>query len=79
MDKKKIISLVVSVYNEEAALERFYAVTKKVLDGLSWDYEILLSMMAVSIVAGRLLIKLRRRTKRSEPFIFQEILGMRQQ
>lgn len=41
MDKKKIISLVVSVYNEEAALERFYAVTKKVLDGLSWDYEIL--------------------------------------
>ena len=41
MDKKKIISLVVSVYNEEAALERFYAVTKKVLDDLSWNYEIL--------------------------------------
>lgn len=39
MDKK--ISIVVSVYNEELALRQFYTETKKVLDSITWDYELL--------------------------------------
>ncbi|MEG2349828.1 MAG: glycosyltransferase family 2 protein [Hungatella sp.] len=39
MEKK--LSVVVSVYNEEAALKQFYTETKKVLDQISWDYELL--------------------------------------
>lgn len=39
----KFLSVVVSVYNEEASLKEFYAETKKQLTGLpgSWDHEIL--------------------------------------
>lgn len=37
----KKISIIVSVYNEEAALEEFYHVSKPIFDGLSWDYELL--------------------------------------
>jgi len=40
-NEKKRLSVVVSVYNEEKALERFYQETKKVLDSLSWDWELL--------------------------------------
>lgn len=39
MDKK--LSVVVSVYNEEEALEQFYRETKKVLDQIHWEYELL--------------------------------------
>ena len=34
--KKKILSVVVSVYNEEQALEECYTEMKRVLDTLSW-------------------------------------------
>lgn len=37
----KKISIIVSVYNEEAALEEFYRVSKEVFDELPWDYEYL--------------------------------------
>lgn len=37
----KKISVVVSVYNEELALEMFFQETKKVLDQLKWDYELI--------------------------------------
>ena len=37
----KLLSLVVSAYNEEEVLENFYNTSKKVLDSLSWDYEII--------------------------------------
>lgn len=37
----KKISIIVSVYNEEAALEEFYRESKPIFDGLSWDYELL--------------------------------------
>lgn len=37
----KLLSLVVSAYNEEEVLENFYSTSKKVLDSLSWDYEII--------------------------------------
>lgn len=37
----KKISIIVSVYNEEAALEEFYHAAKPVFDNLSWDYELL--------------------------------------
>ena len=40
-NEKKRLSVVVSVYNEEKALDRFYQETKKVLDSLSWDWELL--------------------------------------
>lgn len=39
MDRK--VSVVVSVYNEEKALEDFYRETNRVLCGLDWDYELL--------------------------------------
>lgn len=39
MDKK--ISIVVSVYNEAQSLENFYTATKTVLDGCTWDYELI--------------------------------------
>ncbi len=35
----RMVSVVVSVYNEEQALEEFYRETGKVLEGLDWDYE----------------------------------------
>ena len=40
MDRK--VSVVVSVYNEEKALEEFYRETGKVLNELDWDYELVL-------------------------------------
>lgn len=39
MEKK--LSVVVSVYNEEAALEQFYRAVKEVLETLSWDHELI--------------------------------------
>ncbi|MBE7048618.1 MAG: glycosyltransferase family 2 protein [Ruminococcaceae bacterium] len=36
----KIISIVVSVYNEEESLDKFYKETLLVLEGLTWDYEL---------------------------------------
>ena len=38
---KKKVSVVVSVYNEEQALDQFYQVTSQVLESISWDYELL--------------------------------------
>lgn len=40
MEKKKL-SVVVSVYNEEGSLQRFYEVTTGVLQKCSWDYELI--------------------------------------
>ena len=39
--KRKILSVVVSVYNEEQALKDCYAEMKRVLNTLSWDYELI--------------------------------------
>lgn len=41
MQDIKKISIIVSVYNEEAALEQFYSVSKPIFDALIWDYELL--------------------------------------
>ena len=35
----KKISIIISVYNEEEALEEFYRVSCPVFEALSWDYE----------------------------------------
>ena len=37
----RLLSVVVSVYNEEKALEEFYRETTNVLEQISWDYELL--------------------------------------
>ena len=37
----KVLSVVVSVYNEEQALPLFYQTAKPILEALSWDYELL--------------------------------------
>ena len=37
----RLLSVVVSVYNEEKALEEFYRETTHVLEHISWDYELL--------------------------------------
>lgn len=36
-----LLSVVVSVYNEEVVLKSFYKETKQVLDNIEWDYELL--------------------------------------
>jgi len=41
MDKQKKISIVVSAYNEEAALPYFYEEISKVLRTIDWDYELI--------------------------------------
>ena len=41
MERKKKISIVVSVYNEEAVLEMFYNSIHKILQNISWDYELI--------------------------------------
>ena len=38
---KRLLSVVVSVYNEEAVLEQFYQETVRVLDGIGWDSELI--------------------------------------
>lgn len=37
---RKVLSVVVSVYNEEQALPMFYETTKPILQNLDWDYEL---------------------------------------
>ena len=37
----KVLSVVVSVYNEEQALPAFYETTRPILESLPWDYELL--------------------------------------
>lgn len=37
---RKVLSVVVSVYNEEQALPMFYETTKPILQSLDWDYEL---------------------------------------
>lgn len=37
----KKISVVVSVYNEELSLNKFYQVTEKILESCAWDYEVI--------------------------------------
>lgn len=39
--KERILSVVVSVYNEEQALPLFYQTTKPILESLVWDYELI--------------------------------------
>ena len=41
MEKTKLLSIVVSVYNEEAALPAFYETAKPVFDGLPWRVELI--------------------------------------
>ncbi len=38
---RKVLSVVVSVYNEEQALPLFYQTVKPILEDISWDYELL--------------------------------------
>ena len=38
---RKLLSVVVSVYNEEAVLEQFYKEAGAVLESIGWDYELL--------------------------------------
>ena len=37
----KKISIVVSVYNEELALEMFFKEAEKILEDMDWDYELI--------------------------------------
>jgi len=39
--QKKLLSVVVSVYNEEAVLQKYYEAATRVLKKISWDYELL--------------------------------------
>ncbi len=40
-EEKQLLSVVVSVYNEEEALPKFYQAAVEVLSTLSWDYELI--------------------------------------
>lgn len=64
---KKILSVVVSVYNEVQALPLFYQTIKPILENISWDYELLFindgsedgsRMLLEEIAAGDRLVKL---------------------
>ena len=39
--KKKMLSIVISVYNEEKALGEFYRESKPIFDNLPWNYELI--------------------------------------
>lgn len=41
LEMSKVLSIVVSVYNEEQALPLFYQTAKPILEKLPWDYELL--------------------------------------
>jgi dolichol-phosphate mannosyltransferase len=41
MKSNKIISIVVSVYNEELSLQSFYDTTQNILENCLWDYELI--------------------------------------
>ncbi|NBI72005.1 glycosyltransferase [Clostridiaceae bacterium] len=71
----KQISIVISVYNEEEALERFYQEAKPVFDALSWDYELIFVNDGSTDRSGRMLDELAGRDKKVRAIHFSRNFG----
>ncbi len=54
-EKDRKLSIVVSVYNEEAALREFYRVSRPIFESLSWDYELIFVNDGSSDKSGEIL------------------------
>ena len=76
--KKKILSVVVSVYNEEQALEECYTEMKRVLDTLSWDHELIFVNDGSSDGSLEVLKALASEDQKVKLISFSEISDMRQ-
>lgn len=71
----KQISIVISVYNEEEALERFYEEAKPVFDALSWDYELIFVNDGSTDRSGQILDKLAARDPKVRAIHFSRNFG----
>lgn len=71
----KQISIVISVYNEEEALERFYEEAKPVFDALSWDYELIFVNDGSTDRSGRILDELAARDPKARAIHFSRNFG----
>ena len=63
----RLLSVVVSVYNEEKALEDFYKETTGILKDVDWAYELILPFLSACLLL----------TVRSKLSAFPGILAMR--
>ena len=66
MDKS--ISVVVSVYNEEKALDEFYRETSRVLEETGWDWELIFLLKTTCFIS--LVTKKTRVAIRKEPLLW---------
>ncbi|MDO4267641.1 MAG: glycosyltransferase family 2 protein [Eubacteriales bacterium] len=71
----KLLSVVVSVYNEEEALPLFYETTKPILEELSWDYELVFVNDGSSDGSLELLRKLAEKDERVKVVAFSRNFG----
>lgn len=71
----KQISIVISVYNEEEALEQFYQEAKPVFDALSWDYELIFVNDGSTDRSGRILDEFTKRDKKARAIHFSRNFG----
>lgn len=71
----KIISIVISVYNEEAALEEFYRESKPVFDGLCWDYEMIFVNDGSQDASAEILSRLARQDPKVKVIHFSRNFG----
>lgn len=75
---KKVLSVVVSVYNEEQALPAFYETTRPIQESLSWDYELLFVDDGSRDRSLSILEKMAEENSRVKVISFPEISDMRQ-
>ena len=72
---EKLLSVVVSVYNEEQALPEFYREASKVLKGLKWDYELIFVNDGSQDGSGKILDELSQEDLRVKVISFSRNFG----
>ncbi len=72
---EKLLSVVVSVYNEEAVLGQFYAEVSRVLEGVPWDHEILFVNDGSTDDSPRILDRLAEQDERVKVIHFSRNFG----
>ncbi len=71
----KMVSVVVSVYNEEKALEKFYSETVRILKGISWDWELVFVNDGSADRSLEILTRLSKEDKRVKVISFSRNFG----
>ena len=71
----RILSVVVSVFNEEEALPAFYETAKPVLQGLPWDYELIFVNDGSSDRSGLLLEEIAAKDEKAKVVTFSRNFG----